>query len=128
MIDEKTRRRAEYESGIEVLLSDGQSWTLPIPNRSPREPDLTALLEAMMTAEDRADRLRLELALTIWLLNKNYLFSPNEIETLLNFPQGDPGLKRLQEDVHGLSTRILIGLDPAKSPSSAVPPAGPRGR
>ena len=111
MVDEKSRRLTDFQTGVDVLLSDGQHWTLPEPERSPNDPDLIAICEAITEAEDRDDRLRLELALLIFLIKKNYELSADEIGYLLEFPPGDAPLVQLQGDLRKLSTRILEKLN-----------------
>ena len=108
MLDEQTKRRSDFCQGMNIRLFNGHFWTLPIRDEFSIDPDLDALLVAIMDAEDRADRLRLELAMAILLLNRNYELSPDEISSLLQFPPGDHNLEKFQEDLHGLAVRFLV--------------------
>lgn len=106
MPDERERRKPGFLEGVDVRLADGHLWTLPIRETPRDDPEFDALLKAMAEAEDRAERFRLELALTILLLSRNYDLSSNQIRSLLDFSQGDPALLELQDDLRRLSVRM----------------------
>jgi len=98
--NERLARRPSFKEGAKVWLSDGQPWTLPPCDPSRDEPDYTALLRAIEEAETRFEGLRLELALTIFLLNRNYALSPERLNDLLCFSPDDPAVTVFQRDVH----------------------------
>jgi hypothetical protein len=109
MLDERTRRRADYRLGTGIRLADGQCWTFPAPLvPSGNDPDAmtagradlttyVALIRAVIEAEDRDDRRRCELALAIWLLSYNYDLDPADYQMLLGFAPGSAALARSQE-------------------------------
>ena len=103
MVDERTLRRAAFVEGTNVVLADGQSWSLPGRRLDHDDPEYVAMLRMVREAEDATERLRAELALTIFLLSRNYEISPELYQTLLDFEPGDPALTVLQRDVHALA-------------------------
>src|SRR5262245_29829521 len=108
MIEEPTSRRPEFSAGLRVRLADGREWSLaPLPEPG-TDPEFEELLHGIAEAEDSADRLRLELALTIEGLRRNYYMGSDELTALLSFRRGDPGLAELQAAVRGLTDRALF--------------------
>jgi hypothetical protein len=105
--DEPSARRAEFAPGATVVLADGQGWSLPLRDAARDDPEYDALLDAVAEAEDTAERLRAELALTIFLLDRNYALNPDEIRALLTFRPGDPRLSEAQAAVHALALESL---------------------
>ena len=99
-LDETRARRTGFVVGPTVRLADGRDWSLPLrePGVSDREYD--ALLALIDTSEDRNEALRAELALTIFLLLRNYDLPPDAVDFLLRFAPGDRALAVLQAGVH----------------------------
>jgi hypothetical protein len=98
MLDEPTRRRPDFLPGSPIRLADGQLWTFPAPaHEAEFGPDYPAAIAAVDEAEDRAERLRAELALAILLLCRNYDLSPDALSGLLRYAPGNPALAQLQE-------------------------------
>ena len=110
MVAEKSTRRPEFVEGRAVRLTDGQEWSLPIRDPARHEPEYDALLSVICEVEDRAEGMLAELALTIFLLNRNYDLAPTELARLLDFPSNDPGLCALQDTVHGVVLESLRRL------------------
>jgi hypothetical protein len=110
MQDERALRRPVFVEGTSVVLADGQSWSLPERRRDRDDPEYDGMLRMILEAEDVAERLRSELALTIFLLSRNYELSPEHYRTLLGFESGDPALATLQRDVHALVVAQLESL------------------
>ena len=108
MADHRARRRPGFREGFEVVLADGEPWTLPVPDGP--DPEFDALLRAIAESEGPDEALRLELALTILLLGRNYELGPDRIARALDFPEGDPALDRLRGEVRGFVARS-IGRD-----------------
>jgi hypothetical protein len=102
MIDEHARRREGFDPGITVEMADGQPWSLPMPSLEDADAELQATLHAVFESEDRAERLRSELALTILLLARNYDLAAEDYQLLLSFAPDDPALSRLQQAVHAM--------------------------
>lgn len=85
---------------IDVPLSDGRIWSLRMDGPAGEDPTLDALLACVIEAEDQAEVARAELALTIYLLDKNYRLGPNQLALLLTFQANDPDLAALQKAIH----------------------------
>jgi hypothetical protein len=98
MVDERSVRRPRFIEGTKIRLADGQSWSFPASH--PDDPEYDQVLRAVFEAEDDAERLRVELALTILLLARNYNLGPADYQVLLGYPPGDPALAQLQREVH----------------------------
>ena len=114
MHDEPTARRPGFTQGTVVTLADSGEWALPAPVAATHVGlEFENLLRWVAGAEDRADLLRAELALTIFWLTSNYDLPPDQLNALLSFEAGDPRLQRLQETVHGLAVDALRSLAPA---------------
>lgn len=105
MLDERARRRAGFRGGRGILLGDGGEWTFPAPAEGASEwdPELAGLIGAVSEAEDRADRLRCELALAIALLSRNYELGPAEYRTLFGFRPGGAELAGAQAAFRALA-------------------------
>jgi hypothetical protein len=133
ILDENPRREGGSAAGVPVRLTDGRTWVLAARDPGRAEPEYDALLDAVFEAEDRSEVLRAELALTVYLLDRDHGLAPGRLTALLSFPAGDPALAGLQEAVHGLvmeSARRLrtyqVGESGAGYPR-AHRPAGPLG-
>jgi len=87
---------------MSVRLSDGGDVVLPFRDPSRNDPEYDALLAAVCEAEDRSEVLRMELALTIFLLDRDYGFSADRLNALLSFEADSPALGDLQRSVHDL--------------------------
>ena len=95
-------RRSEFVEGTRIALADGQRWSFPPRPTGQDDPEYDGLLRTIFEAEDDPERLRGELALSILLLSRNYVLGPTDYQKLLGFRQGDPGLSRMQREVHQL--------------------------
>ncbi len=107
MIDEPSARRPGFVDGPRVRLADGQSWSLPLREPVGLDPEYDALLALVLDAEDRAEGLRAELALTIFLLTRNYDLTPGSLDALLNIEPNDPALNELQRVVHQIACESI---------------------
>jgi hypothetical protein len=131
--DERTARRPGFIEGVGVRLADGQEWFLPVRDRVVDDPEYDAQLAAISEAEDRAEVLRAELALTIFLLTRNYDLSADQLNLLLSFRPDDPALTELQRLVHGLAhesavrSREARASQPQGNPAARAPGTLPRG-
>lgn len=117
MSSSQATRRPGFTAGIGVRLSDGATWTLPVYEASGQDAEHAALIAAALEAEDEAEALRVELALLILLLSRNYDLAPDQLASLLTFPPGAPDETALQTAVHRLV------LDRASRPGAAASPA-----
>ena len=127
MRDEQAARRADFVEGASVRLADGQIWTLPERLAEAPDPDYDAILNAVFETENATDRLRAELALTIFLLGRNYHLTPDDFQAILGFGPDDPNLAETQRAIHAWAVeqvRSLHAPNPAIEPSSAGVPQG----
>ncbi len=100
MVVEQSARRPAFKEGTRIVLADGQAWSLPGRWSDRDDPEFDAILRAVFEAEDVADRLRHELALTILLLSRNYQLGPGDYQALLGFPPGAAALATMQRTLH----------------------------
>lgn len=100
MIDEKGMRRSEFVEGVKVQLSDGQFWTLASDVDGCEDTRTAGLLELIYQAEDPAEGLRSELALTILLLSRNYHLDSDQLYGLLDFGVDQASRNAHQKHVH----------------------------
>ena len=103
--------------GVRVRLSDGGSWTLLYRDPFGNDPEYDALLQAVFEAEDRAEGLRAELALTILLLDREYKLPPDRLSSLLSFEPESPALTALQAAVHDL---VLVSMERSRAVSARL--------
>lgn len=110
---------------VRVCLSDGRTWALPLRASAGSDPEYDALLAAVCEAADRAEGLRAELALTIFLLDRTYKLPADRLGSLLSFEPESPALDALQRSVHDLALRSLERRRAARR-SGSERPAGRR--
>ena len=123
-------RRPGFVPGVEVRLADGDLWALPARDASRADPEYDALLAAVDGSETRDDALRAGLALTIFLIGRNYDLSPDRIAALLTFEPGDRALAALQDAVDALvaaSTPGRLPFPPGPGGARPDPDAGAGG-
>lgn len=101
-VRERARRRPGFVEGVAVQLSDGGHWTIPDLSSPRDDNDRDELLTAAHEAEDPFEGRRAELALTIFLLRRNYDLGPEDFQALLSFAPDDPALSALQRTMHDL--------------------------
>jgi hypothetical protein len=125
MVDEQALRRPDFVEGRRILLANGQAWSFP--DHPPLHDDEhIAALRAIGEAEDRADRLRAKMALTILLLSRNYDLSPSDYQAILGFRRSDPALAALQHAIHELAVEQLRALPRRSGAYSNSNPPAPR--
>ena len=92
-------------------MADGQFWTVPGPLDLGTHPfnveEYEALLEAICAAEDDSERFRATLALTIYLLNRNYELTPADYVRLLDFRPGSAAASAGREAMDDLAAKHL---------------------
>lgn len=137
MLDEKTRRRAEYRPGQAIRLADGQDWTFP----APPDPDgldaggpaascdafgpvYEALIHAVCDAEDWDDARRCELALALYLISHNYELDAPDYQALFGFEPGSAELARAQAAFHALAADHARRLRPQGRKAAEAEPVG----
>lgn len=92
MFDERARRRPDFFQGISIRLADGRDWWVPAPedlivaDGESEDSDYVELIAAVAHAEDASDLGRAELALGIYLLERNYRLEAEELQILLEGP------------------------------------------
>lgn len=116
MIDQETRRRDCFCSGIPVRLANGQFWTLPLPSQvsgsdtksgDPSNSDYERLLQAIMESQRPEEQAIAELALAIELLNMNYMLCSNDLQALLSLPREEGANLSLRNDLHNVAVNHL---------------------
>lgn len=131
MIDEKTRRRAEFVEGYPVTLADGQLWNVPRPKLrfTPKfvdgkvelaggptlGSDFDGDLEIIFGTVDvpGAEFLRVKFSLAVRLLRVNYELSDSELAGLIVLEPGDPASDARWEEL----TNAMMGNAPKPSPA-----------
>ncbi len=85
MIEQKVRRRRDFQHGKWVRMGDGQRWMFPRPPAPGTDREYDALIRCLLEAEDADEARRFELALGILLLSRNYDPQPGEYEAIFSF-------------------------------------------
>jgi hypothetical protein len=121
VLDEPSVRTPWFVDGPRVRLADGQEWSLPL--REPYGDDLEydSLLALVTGSEDHAETLRAELALSIFLLTRNYELSPEALDSILRFASDDPDLNALQRAVHEVACESFRRGQTARSRPGTTP-------
>lgn len=109
-LEESTARRRGFVNGPSVRLADGHAWSLPPRDPARDDPEYDGLLAAVVEAEDQPEALRAGLALTIFLLDRNYMLGPDDLSALLSFPPCHPDLEALQRTVDAFAREAAGGL------------------
>src|SRR5258708_2794017 len=110
MVDEQAHRRPTFAEGVRIRLANGQAWSFPDHPPCKDDQEHHAVLRGIIESEDAADRLRAELALTIFLLSRNYDLMPGDYRAILEFAPGDPALSEMQRSIHELAIDQIRGL------------------
>ncbi len=108
MLDENALRKPGFTAGRQVLMADGQYWTLPKPKLrfAPRVsaagvevwggasfgPESDALLDVLYGVEPAPslERLRVKFEVAVRLLSANYDLKPQDFAQLLVLEPGNP--------------------------------------
>ncbi len=85
MVEEKLRRRAGFQLGRWVRMGDRQQWMFPPPPAPGLDPDYDAMIRIHGESEDADDERRIELAMAILLLSRNYDPKPEEYVAIFSF-------------------------------------------
>lgn len=89
MVDENVRRRAGFQAGRWVRMGDRQHWMFPPPPAPGIDGEYDALIRVHHEAEDADDERRIELAMAILLLSRNYAPTPAEYQAIFDFGADD---------------------------------------
>jgi hypothetical protein len=103
MREEHVARRPQLIAGIVVRLADRQEWWLPTADALRGDSEFEALLRAIDESEDCSEMMLGELAVTIFLLRRNYALGAADLEALLSFGGDRPDREALQRAVHELA-------------------------
>jgi hypothetical protein len=120
MVDELLCRRSSFRPGSRIRLADGQAWAFPLPTREwagkawPAAEEYTGLIQAMIEAEDHAERCLAELAFAIFLLEQNYRLSPVDYQQLLDFGPESQASNDWRFACHQLAQEHLVFLADAR--------------
>ncbi len=85
MVEQKVRRRRDFQHGNWVRMGDGQRWMFPHPPAPGTDSAYDALIRCLHEAEDADEALKVELAIGILLLSRNYDPKPDEYEAIFSF-------------------------------------------
>jgi hypothetical protein len=85
MVEEKVRRRTGFQLGSPVRMGDRQHWMFPPPPAPGVDTEYDALVRVHAESEDADDERRIELAMAILLLSRNYDPTPDEYEAIFTF-------------------------------------------
>ncbi len=127
-IDEASARRPGFVAGPTVRLSDGSEWSLPLREPSGVDLEYDGLLRMVAESSHPDETLRAELALTIFLLTRNYDLTAQSLGRLLRFAPGDPALIVLQRDVHAIARESLRRVQAGATAPPTVPHSTPTTR
>ncbi len=119
MVEEKVRRRAGFQSGRWVRMGDRQPWMFPPPPAPGNDRDYDALIKAHRESEDADDEQRIELALAILLLNRNYAPSPAEYQEIFDFGADKSARFIAQSAISEIVHNDLVNHRPNRLPAQA---------
>jgi len=94
-------------------MADDQEWSFPDPPQPGVDAQYDALAEARREAEDCAEVLRIELAISILLLSRNYNLTPADYRRIFDFANDCARLSAVQ---NALSE--MISSRPDREPST----------
>ncbi len=137
MLDERALRRPEFTAGPEVVLGDGQAWTLPRPTLRlfpVRDadgriavgggPSFGAEYEALMDelagceADDATARLTVQFRMAALLLTRNYDLSDRDLRELLVVDAEDPACRERWRAIN----QAMTGRAPKPSADGSAAP------
>jgi hypothetical protein len=102
MPGEITFRRPTFREGTRIWMADGQQWSFPSPPEPGVDAQYDALAEARRDAEDHDEVLRIELAISMLLLARNYDLSPVEYTRVFDFGDDRDRLRSVQSAISEL--------------------------
>lgn len=85
MRGEATVRLPTFREGTRIPMADGQEWSFPNPPEPGADAQYDALAEARFEAEDWDEVLRIDLAISILLLSRNYDLSSADYTCIFDF-------------------------------------------
>jgi hypothetical protein len=97
-------------------LADDQEWSFPDPPLPGVDAEYEALLEARREAEDSAEVLRIELAISFYLLSRNYDLTPADYLRIFDFEGDRTRLRSVQTAVSA-----MLSVRPKQGPGSSGP-------
>ncbi len=107
MPGETTLRRPTFRDGNRIRMADDQEWSFPDPPPAGVDAQFDALVEALREAEDHDEVLRIELAISILLLSRNYNLTPADYRRIFDFEGDCARLSAVQTAVSALiSSRV----------------------
>ena len=133
MQEERSLRRDDFGWGVPVRLADHQTWNFPTPGELVERNlpqglahEYFALTRGVVEADSLVDLTRAELALAIFLLNRNYEMTPAACFQVLGFAPDDPESRSAQQAVHVLAmdhVKACPALQVARPPAQSASPA-----
>jgi hypothetical protein len=125
MVEEKVRRREGFETGRWVRMGDHQHWMFPPPPAPGNDCEYDALIQVHHEAEDADDERRIELAMAILLLSRNYAPTPREYQEIFNFGADESARATAQAAIAEVVQPVLkqprVNRAPVQQPRSSTP-------
>ena len=131
MIDEASKRRAEWVEGNAFKLADGQLWHFQEPRieayptfdngkvhlglSTHLGPEFDAVVNEIAEAETLTDEIKLAFGMAAFMLRANYDLSDAELSTLLRYRVGDEASKTLYSGI----VDIALGNPPKDFPDGS---------
>jgi hypothetical protein len=112
MVEEKVRRRVGFQSGRWVRMGDQRPWMFPPPPAPGIDHDYDALSRVHRESEDADDERRIELAMAILLLSRNYDPTPEEYQAIFSFGTDQAARSTAQA---AISEAVRRDLEPDRS-------------
>ena len=116
MVAEQIRRRAGFQLGRAIRMGDRQEWMFPPAPAPGIDPDYDGLLRIHRESEDGDDERRIELAMAILLLSRNYDPTPDEYVAIFSFGMDDAAQSIAQAAIAEI---VRCDLEPQRSKLSA---------
>lgn len=85
MLGETALRLPGFREGTRIRMSDGQDWSFPNPPEPGLDREFDGLIRAHLEAEDWDEALRIELAISVLLLSRNYALTPADYARIFDF-------------------------------------------
>jgi len=124
MVEEGIRRRQGFHAGNWVRMGDGQRWMFPHPPAPGTDREYDALIRCLLEAEDADEARRIELALGILLLSRNYDPQPSEYEAVFSFGEdqatGSAAQAAISELIYNDLEKRCIECLPQQSPVTSI--------
>ena len=121
MVEEKVRRRLGFQLGRWVRMGDRQDWMFPPPPVPGIHHEYDELIRVHRESEDADDERRIELAMAILLLSRNYAATPGEYQAIFNFGSDESARSTAQAAISEIVRHDLEYRRANRSPATTTP-------